>query len=327
VTPLNILVFGAGAVGSTVGGLLAKSGHRVTLVGRNPHMTRIASSGLQISGLWGDHQITDVKTATEIPAGTFDWILVTTKAYDTESAARALAVRFPKDVPVLHLQNGVGNAEILAQHLGWPRVISGMIIVGFQIPVAGRTIVTVQADKVKIGRKDGTVDSAVEQITKAFHQANIPAEAVSNIQMHLWGKVLYNASLNALAGILGVKYGDLLHPYPWSIIEKVIREAYRVLTLEGQQLFWDSAEGYLDHLKSHQVPDTFDHKPSMLADLHHGRRTEIDYINGALAALGRKHRESTPVNDTLIAMVHALEENGKKGILHPSMQTSEDSSS
>jgi len=126
---MKILVFGAGAVGSTIGGMLAHAGHEVTLVGRDPHMTRIAASGLKITGLWGDHHVTTLTTSNSIPDVTPDWILLTVKAFDTEAAAKLLAQRFPKDIPVLHLQNGVGNAELLAQALGWPRVISGMIII------------------------------------------------------------------------------------------------------------------------------------------------------------------------------------------------------
>src|SRR5947207_15415754 len=137
---MKILVFGAGAVGSTIGGMLARSGHDVTLVGRNPHMDRIASSGLKISGLWGEHHVTTLKTAITIPDVHPDWILLTVKAYDTESSAHLLAQKYPKDIPILHLQNGIGNAEILAQAVGWPRVISGMIIIGFQIPIVGRMV-------------------------------------------------------------------------------------------------------------------------------------------------------------------------------------------
>src|SRR5882762_3702849 len=166
---MKILVFGAGAVGSTIGGMLAQAGHEVTLVGRDPHMARIAASGLKISGLWGDHHVTTLKTATAIPEGSFDTILLTVKAYDTEAAAKTLAPRFPKDIPLVHLQNGVGNAELLIQALGAARVISGMIIIGFQITLAGRTIVTVSADKIKLGRREGAMDTAVEDMVKAFN--------------------------------------------------------------------------------------------------------------------------------------------------------------
>ena len=321
---MNILVFGAGAVGSTLGGMLARKGHAVTLVGRNPHMARIAASGLQISGLWGKHHVAALRALTEIPEGSPDWILLTTKAYGTEAAAQVLAKRFPQDITVLHLQNGIGNAEILASRLGWPRVISGMIITGFQIPLAGHTVVTVQADSIKIGRLDGTIDPVARQLAEAFAAADMPAEAVTDVERHLWGKALYNASLNALAGILGVSYGRLLEPHAWSIIQQIIREAYDVLNAEGQPLLFPTADAYLDHLRTRQAPATFDHKPSMLSDLHHGRRTEVDTLNGALAALGRKHRLPTPVNDTIVALVHALEINAGQGILHPSLQSSEE---
>ena len=321
---MKILVYGAGAVGSTIGGMLAEAGHAVTLVGRETHMARIAAAGLKINGIWGDHHIKTMKTATDLPPEAPEWILLTTKAYDTEAAAKALAGRYPQNIPILHLQNGIGNAEILAQSVGWPRVISGMVIVGFRMPLAGFTSVTVSADKIKIGRRDGTLDAIVQEMVKVFNDARMPAEAVTDVQKQLWGKVLYNASLNALAGILGVKYGDLLDPHPWTIIQEVIREAFLVLQAEGQTVAWTTPEAYLEHLRTVQVPATFDHKPSMLSDLRHGRRTEIDFINGALAAAGRKHQVATPVNDTLISLVHALEANGRKGILHPSMQGPEE---
>jgi 2-dehydropantoate 2-reductase len=322
---MKFLVFGAGAVGSTIGGMLALAGHHVTLVGRDPHMSRIAASGLKISGLWGTHQVDTLQAGTEIPPDASpDWILLTTKAYDTADAAQILIQRFPKGIPVLHLQNGLGNAEALAEVFGEPRVISGMIIIGFQIPLAGRTVVTVQADAIKIGRRSGVIDAPVLKIVELFREAQVPAEAVDNIQAQLWGKALYNASLNALGGILGVSYGRLLEPHAWSIIERVVREAYAVLAAEKQPMLWPSAEAYLDHLRANQVPATFDHKPSMLSDLHHNRRTEIDAINGVLSALGRKHGIPTPANDLLVTLVHALEENNRKGILHPSLQSERD---
>jgi 2-dehydropantoate 2-reductase len=318
---MKILVYGAGAVGSTIGGMLADAGHSVTLVGRDPHMKRIAASGLKITGLWGTHEIKTLQALTEIPPDASpDWILLTTKAYDTAAAAQTLAQRFPKEIPVLHLQNGIGNAELLIARLGAARVLSGMIIIGFQIPMAGRAVVTVSADKIRIGRIAGGIDDTVKAIVGAFNAAQMPAEAVSDVQSQLWGKVLYNASLNALAGILGVKYGDLLDAEPWSLIVHILDEAFAALKAENVKLPWETQEAYQEQLRKVQIPATFDHRPSMLADLHHGRRTEIDFINGALVALGRKHQLSMPVNETIIAMVHALEENGKKGILHPSLQ-------
>ena len=89
----------------------------------------------------------------------------------------------------------------LSEVFGESRVISGMIIIGFQVPLAGRAVVTVQADSVKIGRRSRAIDAPVRQIVEQFNRAQIPAEAVENIQAHLWGKALYNGSLNALGFI------------------------------------------------------------------------------------------------------------------------------
>jgi len=318
---MKILVFGAGAVGSTIGGMLARMENDVVLIGRNPHMSRITNSGLKISGLWGDHHVKMIRGMTELPSDfSPDLILLTTKAYATEASAQLLARAYPQPIPILHLQNGVGNAEKIAEHVGWDRVISGMVIIGFQVALAGRTVVTVQADSIKIGRSNGDIDPIVEKIASTFADAGMPAEAVSNIQTHLWGKVLYNSALNPLAAILGVPYGRLLDEYPWQIIQGVIQEAFAVLNAEKQSLFWENADQYLIHLKNVQIPSTFEHKPSMLSDLRHARPTEIDVLNGALVQLGKKWGIPTPVNGTLLEIIHSFEENGKRGILHPSLQ-------
>lgn len=88
---MNILVMGAGAVGSVFGGFLAKAGHQVCLVGRERHMAAIRETGLQIEGIWGEHVVRNLSTSTttgDVPAESFDLVLITTKSYDTEAAAR-----------------------------------------------------------------------------------------------------------------------------------------------------------------------------------------------------------------------------------------------
>jgi len=151
------------------------------------------------------------------------------------------------------------------------------------------------------------VNGPVEEIVDLFNLAQMPAAAAANVHQLLWEKALYNSSLNALAAILSVNYGELLEPAAWSLIERVLEEAFKVLQAEKQPLSWKTPQDYAEYLRTYQVAATFDHKPSMLSDLDHGRRTEIDFINGAIAALGRKHKIATPVNDTLIRMIHAFE--------------------
>ena len=86
---MRILVFGAGAVGSVLGGLLARAGHAVTLLGRARHMAAVRERGLSIDGIWGCHHVQGTTTAdapAELVGRVFDWVLVTVKAYDTAAA-------------------------------------------------------------------------------------------------------------------------------------------------------------------------------------------------------------------------------------------------
>jgi len=303
---VRIVVYGAGALGSAFGGMQAMAGNDVVLVGRPPHTSAIQSGGLFLAGLWGEHHVTNLITA-EGPEAVREAqvVFLTTKAFDTATAMDEIAPHLPRDADVVSLQNGIGNHEIIARAVGLDRVIAGMVIIGFEIARPGAVTVTVAADSVKLGRLDGSVDERLEAIVKALAEAGIPTRAVTDIARHVWAKALYNCALNPLGAILGVHYGALLADEAWAVIESVVREAFAVARAAGKDLFWNEPDEYLEHLRNRQIPATFHHRPSMLHDIEHNRRTEIDFLNGAIASLGREHGVPTPVNSTLTRIVHA----------------------
>lgn len=305
----EIWVYGAGAVGSCLGGMLARGGHQVVLIGRDPHMTAVRERGLRIRGLWGDFLVREgLRALTSLPeTGRPDLVLLTVKSYDTAAAAEDLAARLDPAVPVLSLQNGVGNVEILARRLGPGRVLAGMVIIGFEIPVPGEVRVTVQADDIRLGRPGKPPDEVVRNVVSWFRGSGIPAREDPHIESSQWGKVLYNSALNPLGAILRCHYGALLQDASWRVIRSVIHEAYAALAKARVAVPWPTAEAYLSHLRSVQIPATFDHRPSMLVDLERRGRTEIDVINGALVRLGESVEVSTPVNAALCDIIHALE--------------------
>jgi len=311
---MKILIMGAGALGTTIGGFLAKAqscgvkAHDVTLVGREKYMTEIEKHGLKITGIWGEHQIGDLKTATDTKnlKPEYDLILLTTKAFDTEVAMEQI-----KDLVgnayVLSLQNGIGNEDIILRYAPDPdKVLGGMVIIGFEIKGAGHTSVTVFADNIKIGHLDGKFTGELANIVRVFNDAKIPADAVGNIQQYTWAKALYNAALNPLGAILGVNYGKLTNESSWKIIEEIIEEAFNVADAVGIDLFWKTPQDYLNYLRCEQIPATAQHKPSMLYDLPRGR-TEIDFLNGALVRFGRELGIETPVNETIVNLVKFFE--------------------
>jgi len=312
VKSLRFVVAGAGALGSAFGGMLRLGGHDVALVGRNAgHMRAISEHGLRINGLWGEHVAEGLRVlGSPDEIGAADYVLVTTKSFDTSSIVAEVAPHAP-GAPFVTLQNGLRNVEAVAARVGPGRVIGGMVIIGFEIVRPGEVRVTVIGGDVLVGRPGTSEGSAPDAETRlladALAAAGIPARTTDNIEGAIWGKVLYNCALNALGAVLGIPYGDLAAPPAWAIIEDVVREAFAVARVEGVRLPWAEPEAYLDVLASRQLPATAAHRSSMLQDLERGRRTEIEHLNGAVASLGAKLGVPTPVNATLAALVRSRE--------------------
>jgi 2-dehydropantoate 2-reductase len=317
VNEMNILVMGAGAVGSAVGGFLSKGGHRVSLVGRDPHMAAIRERGLRIEGIWGKHLIRGLRPFTsvhQVPGEHFDLVLVTTKSYDTGAAARQILPLLSADTFVLSLQNGLGNVETISEIVGDNRAVGGRLIFGIQIPEAGRAEITVYADKVMLGSPSHKVDFArLEEIAVAFTEAGIPTEATLEIGQFIWGKVFYNCCLNPLSALLEVTYGELSeHSETRQIMSSVIEEIFAVAGAKGVSLAWRSPPEYQEILFGRLIPDTYAHHASMLQDVMRGNRTEIDALNGAVARLGEEAGIPTPVNLTLTRLIKVKERVGKR---------------
>jgi 2-dehydropantoate 2-reductase len=314
---MNILVMGAGAVGSAVGGFLGQSGHRVTLVGRDPHMSAIREQGLRIEGIWGEHLVCGLHTFTsvqQVPREHFDVVLVTTKSYDTGEAATQVLPLLSEDSLVVSLQNGLGNVETISDIVGERRAVGGRLIFGIRISEAGRAEITVYADKVMMGSPSQSVDFwRLEAIAAAFTEAGIPTEATLEIKKFIWGKVLYNCCLNPLSALLEVTYGELSeHSETRQIMTSVIEEIFAVASAKGVALAWNSPLEYQQVLFGRLIPDTYAHHASMLQDVMRGNRTEIDALNGAIARLGEETGTPTPVNVILTQLVKTKERVGKR---------------
>jgi len=309
---MRVVIIGAGAIGSVLGGLLAKSGHDVTLLGRAWHLDVVQQRGLTITGIWGEHHIRNLTTATrldDIPTSPpYDWVFVCVKSYDTESAAKAVLRFLGPATLVCAFQNGLGNYDTLIQHLPPERIALGRIIFGVELE-PGQVRVTVCADEVLIGAPDPRVpQEAMARLAAALKESGVPARTTSTILVALWGKVLYNCALNGLSTLFEVSYGELLeHPIAARMMRAIIEEAYAVATAHHVPLKPATAAEYVELLFTRLIPTTAVHHSSMLQDVQRHARTEIESLNGAIVRLGQQVGIDTPMNALVTRLVHTKE--------------------
>jgi len=314
---LRVVVAGAGAVGSVVGGLVAARGHDVLLVGRDPHMAAVDRDGLHVTGLFGD-RTSRPRTATDLtradaPA---DVVLVSVKSHGTADVARTLGGWRHAPPLVVSLQNGLGNVETLAAALGASRVLGARVIFGALVPEPGRAHVTVNARPVAIGplRPDAALRAHADRVAALFADAAIPAEALDSVEALLWEKALYNCGLNPLGALHGLTYGEVVgSPELRPVLDAAIDEGFAVARASGIALPWPDAAGFRAYFHATLVPPTAAHRSSMRQDLEAGRRTEVDAIGGAIVRAGARTGIPTPVNSRLVAAIHAAEQHPHHG--------------
>ncbi len=305
------LIYGAGALGSVIGGFLQKIGRRVTYAGRGEHFRAIQENGLKITGIWGDYFILpeeiDALPAKLLSEKRFSTILLCVKSKDTDVAAKEAAALLQDDGIMVSIQNGLNNWETIARHVGEKRTVGARVIFGSEIPKPGLARVTVNADDVLLGEPFSPVNRQLLQILQIdLSLSGIPTRVVSKdeIWAAIWGKVLYNSSLNPLGAMLEVPYGKLAeNKETLNIIKVVLEEIFLVCRAKGVKLSYSSADEYYQYLLEKQLPPTRDHRASMLQDILAGRKTEIDALNGAISGYARELGIRTPYNDLLTSLI------------------------
>ncbi|MFC5971749.1 ketopantoate reductase family protein [Halomarina salina] len=286
---MDVVVFGAGSLGSLLGGLLART-HDVTLVGRRPHVDRIREQGLRVSGAIETTVGPDART--DVPPSA-DLALVTVKAYDTPAAARALA-----DTSLdcaLSLQNGLGNERTLADALDAP-VLAGTCTYGARLTGPGEVACT-GVGEVVLGAREGGPSPVAERVGRAFDEADVVTRVADDMPRRLWEKLAVNAGINAPTALARVQNGALLGHDAGDVMRAAAREVAAAARADGVELTDETAVAAVERV----ADATADNRSSMLQDVEKGRRTEVDSINGVVDG------PDAPVNQTLTALLRAWE--------------------
>ncbi|MBI5503205.1 MAG: 2-dehydropantoate 2-reductase [Deltaproteobacteria bacterium] len=308
----RVLVAGCGAVGSVVACLLGEAGLEVDVLGRGEHLGAIGrrvGGGIEVEGIWGRHHSVPNRCFDDpAQAGLgYDCVLVACKSFQTEALVLAIgAERLAATGRAISLQNGLGNFERLAAVFGDERSLAARVIFGGEVTRPGRVRVTVEAEALLIGHPSGRRDAGADHWAAVLDAAGVRCRTTDNVIGALWGKVFYNAALNPLGALLGLRYGRLAEDdQRRRVMDRVIDEAYAVASAEGVSLPWRSAAEYRAHFYGNLLPPTVEHRSSMLQDLERGRPTEIDAICGEVVRRGDAHGIDVSANRVLLALVSA----------------------
>jgi 2-dehydropantoate 2-reductase len=290
---MRIVVFGAGSLGTLLGGLLARK-HQVTLVGRDPHIAAIQENGLWIAGEIEYH--TTPEAATNGASLEATLACVTTKSYDTAEAARTLSTG--EFESALSLQNGLGNEERLAAELDCP-VLAGTISYGALLQKPGHIECT-GLGEVVVGDLNGGESRHANVVGEAFTTAGIETTVVSDMAEQLWEKCATNAAINPLTALVGIENGAVLDDPAWPIASEAARETARTARENGIELTDETALAALRRVAQATEKNT----SSMARDVEKGQRTEIDAINGFVV---RQANQSVPTNALLVGLIKTWE--------------------
>ena len=300
-------MLGAGALGSAIGGTLARGGSDVTFVDPfEAHVDAINRSGLRMQ-TGAEERVVRVKAVTTASTlSPMDLVIVLVKSFHTRAAIEAAAPRIvgPGTV-VMSLQNGMGHEDILADAIGREHVMAGKTYVGGVFLEPGRIIAGTEGKETLIGELNGNVSDRARAIAAEFGRAGLTTIVSDNIAATIWDKLLINVATGAVAGITRLTYGDLYQvPEIEASAIAAVAEAMAVAKAEGIKLsITDPRDAWVK--ASAGLPAAF--KTSMLQSLEKGQMTEIDFINGAVVRAGAKVNVPTPVNSTLVACIKGIE--------------------
>lgn len=306
--PKKIAVLGAGAMGSLFGGLLAEGGLEVTLIDLwQDHIDAIKHNGLKISGEGGDRFVKLAASTDPTEIGEVDVVLVQTKARSTEEAVRGARSLFSGDTVAISFQNGLGNEDVIAAIVGRDRVLGGVTAQGSALLEPG-IIRNAGNLPSQIGELQGGFSDRVERIAEVFTAAGLETVASEDIMKDIWKKLLANIGINAMSALCNFRVGEIFDvPETKETILEAVDEATLVARAAGVDIDAEETKQLL--FKITGKGGTGSNRSGMLVDVLNKRRTEIDFINGAVVTLGRKHGIPTPVNKTLTAAVKGLERN------------------
>jgi 2-dehydropantoate 2-reductase len=296
----RIAVFGAGAVGCYFGGMLARAGAPVTLIGRPEHVDAIHRDGLFIDSIHFQERVAVAANTETAAVRDAAIVLFCVKTLNTDDAAQSLAPHLSPGAIVVSLQNGVDNIERIRAASGI-EALPSVVYVAAAMPGPGRIKHSGRGDLV-LGRMP--LDAA-QRVADCFTRAKVPCRISENIHGDLWAKLVWNCAGNAITALGRASYGQIAQSESaLQMFLAAAKETMEVACAAGVAL----PPVDLANANVKLARDLGNATSSTAQDIQRGKRTEIDSLNGYVVRRGAELGVPTPVNSTLTALIKLLEE-------------------
>jgi 2-dehydropantoate 2-reductase len=293
---MKVAVMGAGAVGCYYGGMLARAGHDVVLIGRPQHVEAIERRGLRLETQSFDEHVALAASTQPGAVQGANLVLFCVKSTDTQSAALAIKPFLAPDTLVLSLQNGVENADEVRK-LVPQEVAAAVVYVATEMAGPGHVR--------HHGRGELVIEpsSASASVAQTLIAAGVPTDISDNVRGALWAKLILNCAYNALSAITQLPYGRLVQGEGVTkVMRDVVDECLAVAKADGVTIPGDVDQAV--RMIAETMPRQFS---STAQDLARGKRSEIDHLNGLIVRRGDALGVATPSNRLLHTLVKLIE--------------------
>jgi 2-dehydropantoate 2-reductase len=310
---MKITIIGAGAMGGTIGGYFSLGGADVRFVDPyREHIDKINADGLEMN-VNGESKIIRAKgyySASEI-GETMDLVVIVTKGHYIESAVQGALCLFDEHTACMAIQNGMGNVDILSKYVDKSRIYASIVQLGASMSGPG---------KVEVLKRDGAMLSCgpvvqeeptdgIRAVTELLTRGGLDAFAMTRAEINkkIWYKMTANCTGNPCCAVTRLPLGRFTNcPEGIEIKSALLEEILAVAECEGvtglREITTATKYWPEDNPMYHHVPST-------AQDVRNKRKTEIDFLNGAIVRLGKKHGIPTPYNSMITNLVHIIENN------------------
>ncbi len=315
---VKIAIAGSGAMGCRFGWRLHESGQDVRLIDPWPeHVQAIQARGLEVVTESGSRT---VKIPASLPggcSGTVDLLIVFTKAMQTSDMLESCMHLIGEKTWVLTLQNGLGNIETIERYVPENRILAGVTTFTAKLPAPG-TIQALGSGETEMMRVNGETGEDVKEIARLMDEAGLNTAVSPDARISIWNKAAFNCALNPLCTLMNSTVGAVGSCS--GILDtagRIVDEIVLVAKAENVPLRREPILALIE--KQFDAATAAHHLSSMQQDMRGGRKTEIEYLNGAVVEKGRRYGIPVPYNQLVYELIRMMEQTRKYGS-EPSVQ-------